>query len=92
MVKTLCCQCRGNRFNPGQGTKITYAKWQKNKTTTICMYIYITYIDIIYGISWEEVFVIYIIKNILEDSMMDDEYKDRNLGAVRLETKISFAF
>ena len=56
------------------------------------MYIYITYIDIIYGISWEEVFVIYIIKNILEDSMMDDEYKDRNLGAVRLETKISFAF
>lgn len=35
--------------------------------------IYTSYIfTCIYGISWEEIFVIYIIKNILEDSVMDD--------------------
>ena len=28
-VKTLCCQCKGNRFNPGQGSKNTHATWPK---------------------------------------------------------------
>ena len=93
-VKTLCCQCKGNRFNPGQGTKITHATWPKNKTTTtICVYIYIIYI---YMYIWNQlgrnVCNIYNKEFFLEDSMMDDGYKDRNLGAVRLETKISFAY
>ena len=32
MVKTLHSQCRRQRSDPGQGTKIPYATWPKSKT------------------------------------------------------------